>query len=79
MSLCSIFYLAVGMLVLGDGVILLNAHRLVKAPTDDTSLSASVASLQQRQIVIVRIAVGVSIVAALAVFGYLLNRQGCFA
>ena len=79
MSVCGILYLAVGMLVFGDGVIFLNAHRLVKAPTNDAALSAGGVSLRERQIMIVRIAVGVSIVAALAVFGYLLNRQGCFA
>ena len=73
------YYLAVGMIVLGDGVIFLNAHRLVKAPADDAALPFGSPSPLERQITIIRLVVGMSIVAALAVFGYLLSLQGCLS
>lgn len=77
MNTCGIFYLALGMLILGDAVIFLNVHRLVKAPAEDAALPAGRTSPRERQIMVIRLAVAMSVLAALAVFGYLLSRQGC--
>ncbi|MDZ7637003.1 MAG: hypothetical protein U5J83_01895 [Bryobacterales bacterium] len=78
MGTCEIYFLALGMIVLGDVAIMLNAHRFVKAPADDSLRHPEAGSSpRNRQLAIIRFAIGMSLVTVVGIFLYLLAQKGC--
>ena len=77
MQTCGIYLLALGFVLLGDLVILLNAHRFVTAKPEGPLASGSEVKAQSNPLKVVRMAVGLSMFTAIGIFAFLLNRQGC--
>lgn len=78
MTQCETFLLALALVILADAAIFFNVHRLVRVPEDLPPAIPGEMSPRERQIAMLRRAVGMSIAAVLLVFGYLLASLGCF-
>ncbi len=77
MDTCGIYLLALGFVLLGDLVILLNAHRIVTARPEDPLATGGEVKSQMNPLKVVRMAVGLSMFTVIGIFAFLLNQQGC--
>lgn len=77
MDTCGIYLLALGFVLLGDLVILLNAHRIVTARPEDPLATGGEVKSQMNPLKVVRMAVGLSMSTVIGIFAFLLNQQGC--
>ncbi|MCZ2156359.1 MAG: hypothetical protein LC114_21060 [Bryobacterales bacterium] len=79
MNNCETYWFSMILVVVLDGAIFFNAHRFVRTAEEEDRLSGGRPSMRERQISMVRRAAGISIVAVVVMFFYLLSQQGCFA
>jgi hypothetical protein len=77
MDNCSVYFIALGVVVFSELMILLNVHRLVKPSEGDAVKQGGELKPGPSKVQFMRMALGASIVMIIAVFLFLLSQEGC--
>lgn len=77
MDNCSVYFIALGVVVFSELMVLLNVHRLVPSAEKETVMPGGQVKPGPSRVQFLRMAIGGSIVMVLAVFLFLLSQEGC--
>lgn len=77
METCNLFFIAFGGVLLSELLILLNIHRVIKVPEQETLRPGGEVKPRLNRLQIIRLAMAGSIVMILVVFYFLLSQEGC--
>ena len=77
MDFCTTVLLALALVLAGDLMVLLNAHRFVKRNIPDPLSSGGEVKAGMDSATIVRVISGISMMAAAGIFLFILSRNGC--
>lgn len=74
---CTMFFAVFGATVFAEFLILLNIHRFVKIPEKDLVMSGGKVQSGLNRVQLLRVVLGISLIAMIGMFAFFLSQQGC--